>query len=395
MSGFFGGPANAVRLLCQHLSQSEKVSIITTAASNQTRDLQKKPFYEKTNGYLTFYFPRILKFGFLNLAFYLSPSMRAAFNQYARDVDIIHLQSWRTIQDFFVYIYSRKYHIPYIVEARGDITPKGGLFKVIIKMIYNYFFGYRFLKNATRVVALTQNERKLFLQLHIPKEKIVIIPDGVNFNADSYLSTQKKMVLNPKLKKYENLLKNISIIFLGRMHRVKNIDIIIKAFGEVVKSNPNIYLFIAGPFEDSVYYQQLKSLVKTKKIEENVIFTGLLNDEEKFQLLIRGSIFVLPSKSEGLSNALLEAMSCKLPVVISTGCNFPEIAEAQAGIIIQPQPNELSTALLKLLNNPDLRKKMGENAFNLVNKKYTMNFVTEQVIKLYHEIKSTSQTGKS
>ncbi len=389
MSGFFGGPANAVKLLCRHLSQSANISVITTAAINQSQDLQKRPYYEKKDGYLTFFFPRILKFRSLNLAFYLSPSMRAAFNQYARDVDIIHLQSWRTIQDFFVYIYSRKYHVPYIVEARGDITPKGGFIKESIKMIYNYLFGYRFLKNATKVVALTQNERKLFLQLHISKDKIVIIPDGVDFNADSNLSGQKNRILNPKLKKYENLLKMDSIIFLGRIHRVKNVDLIIKAFGEVVKFFPNINLFIAGPFEDTAYCNQLKTLIKDNKIEGKVIFTGLLNESEKFQLLMRGSIFVLPSKSEGFSNAILEAMSCRLPVIISSGCNFPEVAESQAGIIIQPHLYELSTALLKLLNNPDLRKQMGENAFNLVEKKYSMNFVTEQVIKLYQKILST------
>ncbi len=388
MTGFFGGPATATKLLCQQLAKTEKVLVITTAASNQTHDLQNKPFMEKKNGYLTLFFPRIIKSRALNMAFYFSPSMRAAFRQYIRDVDVIHLESWRTIQDFFVYLYARKYHIPYIIEARGDITPKGGRIKETIKMIYNLIFGYHFLKSASKFIALTENERELFLQLNIPKEKIVIIPNGINLNVSQNAINQKDSGLDLKLQKYENLLKKTSIIFLGRVHPVKNVDLIIKAFGEVVKSFPEVNLFIIGPIEDQVHFNFLKSLILTENIMGKVIFTGLLNEREKFQIMVRGSIFVLPSKSEGFSNAILEAMSARLPVVISTGCNFPEVAVAQAGIIIQPRTTDLCTALLKLLKDPALQQKMGKNGFDLVNRKYSMESVNAQVVKLYKVIKS-------
>jgi len=84
--------------------------------------------------------------------------------------------------------------------------------------------------------------------------------------------------------------------------------------------------------------------------------------------------------------AILEAMICKLPVIVTRQCNFPEIAEYEAGIVIEPNSKQLAQAIYKLLNNPQLSKKIGENGHKLILKKYTWDKIADQMIKLYEKI---------
>jgi len=84
----------------------------------------------------------------------------------------------------------------------------------------------------------------------------------------------------------------------------------------------------------------------------------------------------------------LEAMACSLPVIITRQCQFPEIAEAEAGIVIEPDSKQLAEALNKLLSDPKLCKKMGENGRKLVLAKFTWDKITDEMIKVYKEILS-------
>jgi len=98
------------------------------------------------------------------------------------------------------------------------------------------------------------------------------------------------------------------------------------------------------------------------------------------------NIFILPSYSEGFSMAILEAMICKLPVIITHQCNFSEVAEVEAGIVIESDTKSLAQALNRLMNSPHLCKKMGENGRKLVLKKFTWDIIADMMIKVYEEI---------
>jgi len=97
-------------------------------------------------------------------------------------------------------------------------------------------------------------------------------------------------------------------------------------------------------------------------------------------------MFVLPSYSEGFSMAVLEAMACGLPVIITNKCNFPEIGKYKAGIIIEPNINQLGRELENLISNPNLCKEMGENGRKLVRERFTWDEVADQMINLYEKI---------
>jgi len=84
--------------------------------------------------------------------------------------------------------------------------------------------------------------------------------------------------------------------------------------------------------------------------------------------------------------AILEALACGVPVLIMRQCHFPEVAEAKAGIVIDPDPDQLAEALTKLLDNPELRKEMGANGRRLVTERFTWDKIVEQMIELYRNV---------
>ncbi|GAG37700.1 unnamed protein product, partial [marine sediment metagenome] len=175
------------------------------------------------------------------------------------------------------------------------------------------------------------------------------------------------------------------ILFLGRIHPQKGLDLLAKAFEKIAREWDNAYLMIVGPDSEG-YKIKIEKMLESEGVLNKVIFTGMLSGRKKLIVLGGADIFALPSYSEGFSMAILEAMICKLPVIITKQCNFPEVTEVGAGNEIDPNVEQLTGALGNLLGNPELCKKMGEKGRKLVLEKYTWDKTADKMIKVYEEI---------
>jgi glycosyltransferase involved in cell wall biosynthesis len=185
------------------------------------------------------------------------------------------------------------------------------------------------------------------------------------------------------------------ILFLGRIHPKKGLDILAEAFGKIIRKQHNASLLIVGPDSDS-YRSKIEKILAREGVLDKAIFTGTLTGNHKLAALSRADIFVLPSHSEGFSMSILEAMGCGLPVVITKQCHFPEVEQMQAGKIIDGDATELSEIIMELLNNPQLCRKMGKAGQKLVRDKYTWDEVADKMIGVYEEIlKKQKSTGIS
>jgi glycosyltransferase involved in cell wall biosynthesis len=96
--------------------------------------------------------------------------------------------------------------------------------------------------------------------------------------------------------------------------------------------------------------------------------------------------FCLPSRQEGFSLAITEAMACNAPVVISTECHFPEVKEANAGIIAPLNAAEIAAGLSTILRDKPAAEKMGQNGRDLIVTRFTWPKVAAQMIECYEEI---------
>ena len=153
----------------------------------------------------------------------------------------------------------------------------------------------------------------------------------------------------------------------------KGLDLLINTFKKI--ENKDWVLVIAGPDEHG-YKQKYKN-------EKNIIFTGLVDGNQKASLYEICDVFILPSFGEGFSISILEAMSYKKPLIISKFCYFPDIEKYDAGLTIELNEDSIFNALHKILDNKELKTKMGQNSYSLVKGKYDRKEVYNQLIKLY------------
>jgi glycosyltransferase involved in cell wall biosynthesis len=181
------------------------------------------------------------------------------------------------------------------------------------------------------------------------------------------------------------------ICFIGRLVPVKNIKSLLKAMRLVVKECPRIKLLLIG---DGPERNELEKIVIENGLQSFVFFTGFRDDARDF--LAEADIFVLPSYYEGISIALLEAMSAGLPSVITNvGGNSEVIIHNENGFLYPSgDVNSLSNYIIKLYQNTSLRKDMGEKAKERVNKYFSISHTAERYTQLYIAYSNTNSLGR-
>jgi glycosyltransferase involved in cell wall biosynthesis len=207
-----------------------------------------------------------------------------------------------------------------------------------------------------------------------------IVPNGINFQ--DYENFGQPEVF---YKAFPYIKDKTLILFLGRIDPKKGLDLLAPAFAKAHQSFPNIHLIIAGP--DSInFLPQVKKFFADVGCLEAVTFTGMLKGSLKFAALAAASIYIAPSYSEGFSMSVLEGMASGLPCIITTGCNFPEAAEAKAANVVDIDAESIANALITCLQNPQEAKIMGDRARQLILEQYTWDKIAAKMIEIYQAI---------
>ena len=222
---------------------------------------------------------------------------------------------------------------PYFVFPHGMLDPwfkKTYPLKHLKKLFYWPWGEYRVLRDATAVLFTSDEERRLAREsfsLYHCHEKVV------NYGTappDVDLSGARARFF----ERFSSLRDKRVFLFLGRLHEKKGADLLIRAFGEVIRSQTSdtrLHLVMAGPAADEIYLQQLKSLAASLHVP--ITFTGMLSGDLKWGAFHAAEVFVLPSHQENFGIAVAEALACGRPVLISNKVNiWREIVEDGAGL---------------------------------------------------------------
>jgi len=237
------------------------------------------------------------------------------------------------------------------------------------------------LKNINKVVCTTTKMKEELLNEGISKDKMILIRNGVK-TTDFYRS-------------YES---NNNLVYAGRFIKNKNINTLIFAFLKIVQiidKKIKLTLIGDGPEKDNIV-----NLIKELGLEESIILTGMVNDPGN--LLKKSDVFVLPSLVEGLSNSLIEAISYKLPCIVS---NIPGNIEVisdidlsynienghfivtKYGVLFNPSDIEgLANSIKYLLENKEIREKISENAYCKIKNEFDIEVIADKYTKLYEEV---------
>ncbi|MCK5255586.1 MAG: glycosyltransferase [Deltaproteobacteria bacterium] len=216
----------------------------------------------------------------------------------------------------------------------------------------------------------------------ISAEKISVIYNGVNIKSQD--DSHKQNVRMPfKIEDEDRILMTV-----GRLHEQKGHYYLVQAVSRVQKEFPKVKLLVTGEGEEE---NNLKKLVKSLDLMNEVIFAGLSSDMER--ILPMAELFILPSLWEGLPNALLEAMAAGKPVVATKVGGIPEIVvHGETGMLIPPGDTDaLTAAILDLLQNRLKAKDMGEAGRIRAGKRFSIYKMIEKTENLYQELLKEKQ----
>jgi glycosyltransferase involved in cell wall biosynthesis len=183
----------------------------------------------------------------------------------------------------------------------------------------------------------------------------------------------------------------LHITTVGNIRRVKGHDIFIQAAASIVQQFPKVSFSIAGDVLEPGYFAELQALIRDLNLSHHFHFAGGVIDLHKH--LSAADIFVLPSRSEGFSNAIVEAMAASLPVIATkVGGNAEAVKDGVSGFVVPPEdPAALSAAIIRLLSDPSQAKVMGMAGKVLAAEQFTTEAMMTRITAAYSKLLASSQ----
>jgi glycosyltransferase involved in cell wall biosynthesis len=172
------------------------------------------------------------------------------------------------------------------------------------------------------------------------------------------------------------------ILFLSRLTHKKGLDYLAQAFAIVAGKMPRVRLVVAGP--DDGVRSQFEADIARAGVADRVHVVGPIYGAMKYAAIRDAAVFCLPSRQEGFSIAITEALALGRPVVVTRACHFPEVSQVGAGIETDLDANGVAGALLEVLQGLDRAAAMGRAGAALVRERFTWPMVAQQSIEAYH-----------
>lgn len=288
--------------------------------------------------------------------------------------DVCHVHGIWLPHSLTVRKLAKKLGKPLVSSAHGMLEKWELANKKLKKEIYSHFFERPSLAHSACLRALSQQEAEDYRKFGL-RNLISIIPNGI----DPIESVDPADLL----LQFPELCDKRVVLFLSRIHRKKGILNLLAAWPEVVRRHPEAHLLLAGgDFAGTAAIA--REMVDKQQITQSVTFCGTLNGKLKLSALSLATAFCLPSYSEGMSMAVLEALSIGLPVVITRACNVDGVQESGAGYITSNEPATLAESLSEYLSlNVRRQRLMRESAKHLARTRYNWSTVGAHMYAVY------------
>lgn len=379
----YGGPARSIPSLCEGFAQLQTEVTVFTTNANGKQSLAVEPRKEiDVDGVKVHYFLRDLPGSY----FISSQLARACYRQTSY-FDLVYVVSTWGFPFMPACDAARRANVPYVVSPRTAFMHDTWKSMFLKKGLYHCLFERMPLRSAAALHYTTELELQESKWLKLRPHPF-IVPNPVTL--DEFDQLPVKGLFRHK--------RGIStdcrlILFLGRIEQRKGLDKAVRAFSQVVDVFPFARLVIAGPEEDK-YQGELQAISQQLGVHEQVIFTGYLNANERLEALADADLSILTSYSENFGMAIVEAMACSLPVVVSDRVGIADmIDKEQAGIVTPLDPGAIATALLRLMSDPELARSMGASGSRAVRQRYTPSAVAQHMLSEFDCILSARQRG--
>ena len=316
----------------------------------------------------------------------------AELREALRGFSLVHIHGLWDLRLHKVAATCRREGVKYIIAPRGMLEPWSLHQKWLKKRLARWLYQDRDLKCAAALHATAESEAEQFRRLGF-KNPIIISPNGVNVpNADV---GNKQSTLELQLKTRTNA-DGRRALFVSRMHPKKGMLELVEAWGKLVETELEnrvgvgewcceLVYTVSGELERE-YEAKVKARVNELGLQDQFIFTGALNDDEKWKAYARADLFVLPTYSENFGIVVAEALWAGVPVITTKGTPWHELETCKAGWWIDLPPTaSLERALSEAVStSPEELAEMGRRGRQLADEKYTWSAVVRPIIDGYN-----------
>lgn len=328
----------------------------------------KKSGYHKENDLLYYHVPSVKP---LWEVFFINPP--GAYKEIEnllieKKFNLVHFHS-----PLFTFIHGflKKDKFPVIMTCHYLLDVKGNklnstLYQGFIRRMTKYIG-----KNVDKIICVNEDYIPVFEKWGVPSNKLIYIPNGVD--------TKKFSPGKSKIKeKYKN---QRIILYFGRLHYQKNVELLVNSFPLIKQKIKNVKLVIVGTGNQ---FDKLKNLTRE---DPDIVMTGFVSNEDLVDYMRSADFVVFPSRGENASFTIMEAMACKLPVISSDVGNAKKILGEGRGILLKDYTREeIADICTSLINDDKRRKKIGDDARDYVLKYHSWDKISKQTEDLYKQV---------
>jgi glycosyltransferase involved in cell wall biosynthesis len=371
----YGGPPRSILGLCvaQQRAGLDVHVVTTTANGDGELPAVGTGFYEGVPvDYCRRAWPRSI---------FRAPSLRRSLRHLLPSADIVHVHGLWNAAVWAAAAETRRAGRPYLVSPRGMLTSAALAHDAWRKRLAYLAFDRRVIGGAAMLHATSEPEFAA-LKERFGADRTCFVRNGVDtpplqFDA---CDARRRFALG----------SGPVVLFLGRVHPIKRLDLLAAAFSRVRQQHPQARLVIAGPDEGG-HRASLASLFAP--LGDSVVWTGAVAAQDKWNLMSAASMLVLCSNSESFGMSVAEAMAASRPVIVTRTCPWAEVERERTGFWVDQSAASIAEALSDLLARPDLGAEMGRRGRVLVEQRYDWAIVAAQLAQVYERIASGARHG--
>ena len=391
----YGGPTRSISKLCEasNMGKVELNALVFTTTANGDQELDFEAGIEQQiDGVQVYYFSRITKDHT-----HFSPTLIFALHRYflkARQTKqqlVVHIHSWWNLVAILAAALAMLHGRPVIISPRGMITPYTLSFRhKAAKYLIHAVLGRWILKNAI-LHATTALEAKN-LGLYLPKASITVIPNLVTYENIQFPilnSTIRNQPIPANVDHSANIQtqrsQQLKLLFLSRIDPKKGLEILFEA---LAISSLSLTLTIAGTGTPA-YLRTLKELSAKLNLTSNINWVGLVEDAEKYELLMSNDLLMLNSSNENFGNVVLESLSVGTPVLLSNQVGLADyVEEKDLGWVCENNAEEISRTLSVINLDSNKRSRIRLMAPRQIDRDFSTANIMNKYVDLYQNVLS-------
>ncbi len=375
----YGGPPRSVLGLCKALQRiGVDVEVLTTTADGEASLPAGRSDYE---GVPVRYLPR----GFPRRWF--GARFGTALEDALGRADLCHVHGIWNVPEWRATEAARRRKLPYMISPRGMLQPAALRRNRVQKCAAYWLLERANLAGAARLHATAPDEAAVLATI-VDHTRIVLVPNAVDAptpltdNARHGAGSRERGCFRAKLGLEAS---DPMVVFLGRVHPIKRLDLIADAVAAARVRFPSTHLVIAGPDDDN----HLRSLAgRLEPLGAFVHHVGAVTGDDKWALLGDATALVLASDSESFGMVAAEAMAAGTPVVVTKTCGWTDIERCACGFSVDQDARSIAAALEALISNPNQAAAMGANGAALVRARYSWDVVAQAMAACYEVVAS-------